>query len=96
MFALQTLDFDPDGFAPFLPQAVAQLMSLIGEANTFDSKRKVDDALNVVIDRAGKQVCTPHELTALTALTRRCSVQIIPLVPLITGPIPELCKLSYF
>ncbi|KAF8826887.1 hypothetical protein HHX47_DHR5000875 [Lentinula edodes] len=52
---VDTLDFDPDGFAPFLPQAVAQLMSLIGEANTFDSKRKVDDALNVVIDRAGKQ-----------------------------------------
>ncbi|KAJ4481713.1 armadillo-type protein [Lentinula edodes] len=69
---VDTLDFDPDGFAPFLPQAVAQLMSLIGEANTFDSKRKVDDALNVVIDRAGKQI--------------------IPLVPLITGPIPELWR----
>ncbi|KAJ3989631.1 armadillo-type protein [Lentinula detonsa] len=67
---VDTLDFDCNKFAPFLPQAVTQLMSLIGEANTFDSKRKVDDALNVVIDRAGKQI--------------------IPLVPLITSPIPEL------
>ncbi|KAJ3710388.1 ran binding protein 11 [Lentinula raphanica] len=69
---VDTLDFDCKIFEPFLPQAVAQLMSLIGEANTYQSKRKVDDALNVVIDRAGKQI--------------------IPLVPLIINPIPELWK----
>ncbi|KAF9076797.1 ran binding protein 11 [Rhodocollybia butyracea] len=67
---VDTLDFSSDAFAPFLPQAVTQLMDLIGTANTFDSKRKVDDALNVVIDRVGSQI--------------------IPLVPLIAGPIPAL------
>ncbi|KIK67986.1 hypothetical protein GYMLUDRAFT_36796 [Collybiopsis luxurians FD-317 M1] len=67
---VDTLEFDSNFFQPFLPQAVDELMNLIGEANTFDSKRKVDDALNVVIDRAG--------------------AKIIPLVPLISGPIPAL------
>lgn len=92
---LQTLDFNPDEFAPFLSGAVTQLMNLIGEANTFDSKRKVDDALNVVIDRAGAKVC----VSVAIELTMQCELfflQIIPLVPLISGPIPALCTCCFF
>ncbi|KAF5390622.1 hypothetical protein D9757_002665 [Collybiopsis confluens] len=85
---VDTLEFDSEAFLPFLPQTVAELMSLIGEANTFDSKRKVDDALNVVIDRAGPKVPHPSRKKYSSVDFR---LQIIPLVPLISSPIPDLC-----
>jgi len=57
---LQTLDFKLEYFAPFLPTAVSELISLLGEADTFESKRRIDHSLNVLIEQAGAQVAALH------------------------------------
>ncbi|KDR83604.1 hypothetical protein GALMADRAFT_219426 [Galerina marginata CBS 339.88] len=46
-------DFEPNGFAPFLATAVQQLMQIMAEADTLESKRKVDESLNTVIEQSG-------------------------------------------
>jgi len=43
------IDFDPNIFAPFLPNAITELISLMSEADTLESKRRVDQSLNTVI-----------------------------------------------
>lgn len=43
-------------FLPFLPVTVAELLSLIAEADTMETKRRVLGTLNVVIERAGIHV----------------------------------------
>ncbi|KAK7470477.1 hypothetical protein VKT23_001903 [Stygiomarasmius scandens] len=53
---VDTLEFDLQSFAQFLPDTVTYLVTLMGEADTLESKRRVDDALNVVIDRAGQMI----------------------------------------
>ncbi|ESK94397.1 importin 11 [Moniliophthora roreri MCA 2997] len=53
---VDTLEFKMDSFRPYLPTAVTELMNLIAEVDSFDSKRRVDDALNVVIERAGPEM----------------------------------------
>ncbi|KAF9464415.1 armadillo-type protein [Collybia nuda] len=61
---LDILEFQPDIFAPFLPTTVSELIQLMGEADTFESKRRVDHSLNVVIEQAGPRI-TPF-ITAIT------------------------------
>ncbi|KAF9008940.1 armadillo-type protein [Cyathus striatus] len=53
---VDTINFDADSFAPFLPIAVSELVRLIGEAETMESKRRVDDTLNAVIEQAGTRI----------------------------------------
>ncbi|KAG7096795.1 hypothetical protein E1B28_004204 [Marasmius oreades] len=50
---VDTLELDMNSFRPFLSSAVTELMNLIAEVDTFESKGRVDNALNVVIERAG-------------------------------------------
>ncbi|KAL0577074.1 hypothetical protein V5O48_004917 [Marasmius crinis-equi] len=67
---IDTLDLNFPSFTPFLSQAVSDLMNLIAEVDGFESKRRVDNALNVVIERAGAEM--------------------VPIVPVITSPLPQL------
>ncbi|KAL0067569.1 hypothetical protein AAF712_005284 [Marasmius tenuissimus] len=67
---VDTLEFVLDSFKPFLSTAVSELMNLIAEVDGFESKGRVDNALNVVIERAGGEMA--------------------PIVPVITGPLPQL------
>jgi hypothetical protein len=57
---LQSVDLKPEYFAPFLPTAVSELIRLLGEADTFESKRRIDHSLNVVIEQAGERVAALH------------------------------------
>jgi hypothetical protein len=45
-----------DLFLPHLATTISELVRLIAEAETFESKRRVDNTLNVVIERTGQQV----------------------------------------
>lgn len=53
---LQTVDFEPSSFEPFLPTAVSELINLMGEADSFESKRRIDNTLNVVIEQVKEMV----------------------------------------
>ncbi|KAJ7283929.1 armadillo-type protein [Mycena rebaudengoi] len=53
---LDTLDFDINVFAPYLPKTVEELMKLLGEADTLEIKRRVDYTLNVVIEQSGDRI----------------------------------------
>lgn len=52
----QSIDFEPAGFAPFLSAAVPQLIQIMAEADTLESKRKVDESLNTLIEQSGTLV----------------------------------------
>ncbi|KAF5321876.1 hypothetical protein D9619_000809 [Psilocybe cf. subviscida] len=45
--------FDANVLAPYLMTTVTNLIGLIGEADTLESKRKVDQTLNTVIEQSG-------------------------------------------
>ncbi|KAJ7590824.1 armadillo-type protein [Mycena floridula] len=47
---VKAIEFEPEGFEGFLGPTVTQLVALMSEADTLDSKRRVDEALNIVID----------------------------------------------
>lgn len=62
-------------FAPFLSTTISELIQLMAEADSLESKRKVDESLNKVIERSGTFVsfcrrmriiqiliCTGHSL----------------------------------
>lgn len=53
---IDTIDFSPNVFAPFLPTATSELVRLIGEAETLESKRRVDATLNIVIERSESHI----------------------------------------
>lgn len=53
---MDTIGFSVDYFLPHLATTAGQLVRLIGEAETFESKRRVDDTLNVVIEQTGPQI----------------------------------------
>ncbi|KAF9476494.1 ARM repeat-containing protein [Pholiota conissans] len=50
---VDALGFDPHNFAPFLATTVPQLIQIMAEADTLESKRKVDQSLNTVIEQSG-------------------------------------------
>lgn len=52
----QSLKFDADVFATFLPAVVSALVRLTAEADTLESKRRITDSLNTVIERAEARV----------------------------------------
>jgi hypothetical protein len=51
--------FTVEFFLPHLQAAISQLVHLIGEAESFESKRRVENALNIVIEQTGQQVGVP-------------------------------------
>ncbi|KAJ7129521.1 armadillo-type protein [Mycena epipterygia] len=53
---IDTLEFDINVFAPYLPRAVAELVKLLGEADTLEIKRRVDYTLNAVIEQSGERI----------------------------------------
>lgn len=53
---LQTLDFDLAVFIPYIPGIVSQLVRLAAEADTLESKRRIFNSLNAVIERSETQV----------------------------------------
>ncbi|KAJ7507960.1 armadillo-type protein [Mycena galericulata] len=53
---IDTLEFDINVFAPYLPAAVTQLMKLLGEADTLEIKRRIDYTLNAVIEQSGERI----------------------------------------
>ena len=72
---LQSLDLKPECFAPFLPTAVSELIRLLGEADTFESKRRIDHSLNVLIERSGDRVAALYASPRITyRLSLDCSI----------------------
>lgn len=55
-YLFQTIEFNVEVFLPFLPIAVPELLQLIAEADTMETKRRILGTLNVVIERAGTHV----------------------------------------
>ncbi|KAJ6539488.1 armadillo-type protein [Mycena capillaripes] len=53
---IDTLEFDINAFAQYLPDAVKELVQLLGEADTLEIKRRVDYTLNVVIEQSGERI----------------------------------------
>ncbi|RDB22808.1 Importin-11 [Hypsizygus marmoreus] len=53
---LDTVDFQPSFFEPYLPTAVAELITLMGEADTFESKRRIDHSLNILIEQVKEMI----------------------------------------
>lgn len=82
------MEFVVDYFLPHLPTTISELVRLIGEAETFESKRRVDNTLNVVIEQTGQQVGIHSISVILYSFWRKIS----PFVPIIVGPLPQLCE----
>ncbi|KAF8623412.1 hypothetical protein AX15_006355 [Amanita polypyramis BW_CC] len=53
---VDTVDFDVNVLEPFLPSAVSELVKLMGEADTMESKRRIDNTLNAVIEQSGNKI----------------------------------------
>ncbi|OCH87913.1 ARM repeat-containing protein [Obba rivulosa] len=53
---VDTVEFNADTFAPFLPTAVNELVRLAAEADTLESKRRVANTLNTVIQRVETRI----------------------------------------
>ncbi|OJT10170.1 Importin-11 [Trametes pubescens] len=53
---VDSLKFDADVFAAFLPAVVSALVRLTAEADTLESKRRITDSLNTVIERAEARI----------------------------------------
>lgn len=56
LITMQSTGFDANVLAPYLMTTVTNLIGLIGEADTLESKRKVDQTLNTVIEQSGMLV----------------------------------------
>ncbi|KAF9247341.1 ARM repeat-containing protein [Melanogaster broomeanus] len=56
---VDTVSFDIAVFAQFLPVAVTELMKLMSEVDSMEMKQRLAKSLNVVIERADKQII-PH------------------------------------
>ena len=58
----QSVEFDANVFAPYVAPAVNELVVIIGEADTMDSKRRIAASLNAVIERAEIRVGSTSHL----------------------------------
>ncbi|KAF9569336.1 ARM repeat-containing protein [Agrocybe pediades] len=50
------VEFDADNFAPYLATVVPHLIKIMAEADTLESKRKVDESLNIIIEQSGMRI----------------------------------------
>jgi hypothetical protein len=55
-------------FAPFLSTTIPELIQLMAEADSLESKRKVDESLNKVIERSGTFVGFRHHIRIIQFL----------------------------
>lgn len=86
------MGFAVEYFLPHLPATISQLVHLIGEAESFESKRKIDNALNIVIEQTGQQVgALRNDRPSFLYWIRS---KISPFVPIIVAPLPQLCTFS--
>ncbi|KAI0677486.1 ARM repeat-containing protein [Trametes maxima] len=53
---VDSLKFDADVFAPFLPTVVSALVKLTAEADGLEAKRRITDSLNTVIERTEARI----------------------------------------
>ncbi|EMD40680.1 hypothetical protein CERSUDRAFT_111258 [Gelatoporia subvermispora B] len=53
---VDTIEFDADVFAPFLPTTVNELVRLTADADTLESKRRIANTLNTVIQRVETRI----------------------------------------
>lgn len=53
---VNTIDFDPKCFEPFLATAISELVLLIGEIESLETKRRINFALNIVIEQSGEMI----------------------------------------
>ncbi|KAI0750869.1 ARM repeat-containing protein [Daedaleopsis nitida] len=53
---VDSLNFDGNSFAPFLPPVVTSLVKLTAEADSLEAKRRITDSLNTVIERAEARI----------------------------------------
>ncbi|PIL37210.1 hypothetical protein GSI_00903 [Ganoderma sinense ZZ0214-1] len=53
---VDSLNFDADSFAPFLPTVVTCLVQLTAEADSLEAKRRINDSLNTVIERVEARI----------------------------------------
>ncbi|KAF8746019.1 hypothetical protein AX14_004306 [Amanita brunnescens Koide BX004] len=53
---VDTVDFDVHVLEPFLPTIVSELVKLMGEADTMESKRRIDNTLNSIIEQSGDRI----------------------------------------
>ncbi|KAG6911227.1 hypothetical protein DXG01_003094 [Tephrocybe rancida] len=83
---IDTLEFETPSFEPYLPTVVSELIGMMGEADTFESKRRIDHTLNVVIEQVG-QLVSPEKLSPILSLT---TLKIVPFIATITQPLPQL------
>ncbi|KAK0230961.1 armadillo-type protein [Armillaria fumosa] len=64
-----TLEFDVNVFAPYIPTTITELVQLMGEADTLAGKNRIGNTLNVVIDQAGSRI-TPFVTTITEPLPK--------------------------
>ncbi|KAF8639750.1 hypothetical protein AX17_001012 [Amanita inopinata Kibby_2008] len=53
---IDTIEFDAEVFEPFLPTTVSELVRLMGEADTMESKGRINHTLNTVIEQSGIRI----------------------------------------
>ncbi|KAM0793458.1 hypothetical protein ACM66B_000901 [Microbotryomycetes sp. NB124-2] len=51
-----TWDFDKDGFLPFLPAVIDQVVDLLDEVELADTQKRLNETLGFVIDRVGEHI----------------------------------------
>ncbi|KAK0206374.1 armadillo-type protein [Desarmillaria ectypa] len=66
---VDTLEFDVNIFAPYIPTTITELVKLMGEADTLAGKTRVGNTLNVIIDQAGGRI-TPFVATITDPLPK--------------------------
>ncbi|KAG7449051.1 ARM repeat-containing protein [Guyanagaster necrorhizus] len=66
---VDTLEFDVNVFAPYIPTTITELVKLMGEADTLTGKTRIGNTLNVVIDQAGSRI-TPFVATITEPLSK--------------------------
>ncbi|KAF8195734.1 armadillo-type protein [Mycena galopus ATCC 62051] len=53
---IDTIEFDINVFARYLPDIVSELVRLLGQADTLEIKRRIDYTLNAVIEQSGERI----------------------------------------
>ncbi|KAG5221563.1 ARM repeat-containing protein [Salix suchowensis] len=69
-YEIRTLDFKVEAFTSYLPTAVSELVKLLSEAETADTKRQIAKSLNIVIQQSGTEVFQ-HAIAAKARPLRR-------------------------
>lgn len=83
--------FNEDVFLPHMPSAIAQLIELTAEADAIETKRKLTDTLNVIVDRMGQKVSVFVMAAQYSVSDSSRTLQVVPYMEMVVKPIPERC-----